>query len=252
MIHLVISGCNGRMGQVVADLCKQEEEIQIVAGIDLHPEKRSDFPVYADPMEYVGPADVVIDFSAPQALDGLLDFCRSRSAGIVLATTGYSETQLMAIEAAAKQIPIFKSANMSLGINVLLELVRSAAKVLGGSYDVEIEERHHNQKVDAPSGTALMLADAINEENNGAYHYVYDRSSVRQKRDPKEIGISSVRGGSIVGDHEVLFCGPDEVITLRHTAYSRSIFANGAVNAAVYLAKKEPGLYDMGDLIAAL
>lgn len=175
MIHLVISGCNGRMGQVVADLCKQEEEIQIVAGIDLHPEKRSDFPVYADPMEYVGPADVVIDFSAPQALDGLLDFCRSRSAGIVLATTGYSETQLMAIEAAAKQIPIFKSANMSLGINVLLELVRSAAKVLGGSYDVEIEERHHNQKVDAPSGTALMIAEAAAASLPYEAHYVYDR-----------------------------------------------------------------------------
>ena len=152
----------------------------------------------------------------------------------------------------SRSVPVFKSANMSMGINVLAELCKRASAVLGINYDIEIVEQHHHNKLDAPSGTALMLADAINEENNGAYHYVYDRSSVRQKRDPKEIGISSVRGGSIVGDHEVLFCGPDEVITLRHTAYSRSIFANGAANAAVYLAKKEPGLYDMGDLIAAL
>ena len=139
-----------------------------------------------------------------------------------------------------------------MGVNVLIELARQATKVLGGEFDIEIVEKHHNKKLDAPSGTALMIADAINEEAGGAYHYVYDRHDVRQKRDPKEIGISSVRGGSIVGDHEVLFCGPDEVITLKHTAYSRNIFANGAVNAAVYLAKKEPGLYNMGDMIAAL
>ena len=141
---------------------------------------------------------------------------------------------------------------MSVGINVLIELARRATKLFDGEFDIEIVEKHHHNKLDAPSGTALMLADAINEENNGAYHYVYDRSSVRQKRDPKEIGISSVRGGSIVGDHEVLFCGPDEVITLKHTAYSRSVFANGAINAAVYLAKKEPGLYNMGNMIAEL
>lgn len=250
MIHLVISGCNGRMGQVVADLCKQEAEIQIVAGIDLQPEKRSDFPVYADPMEYVGPADVVIDFSAPQALDGLLNFCRSRDAGIVLATTGYSEAQLAAIETAAKQIPIFKSANMSLGINVLLELVRSAAKVLGGSYDVEIEERHHNQKVDAPSGTALMIAEAAAASLPYEAHYVYDRHAVRQKRDAGEIGISSLRGGTIVGEHTVLFAGRDETIEIKHTALSREIFANGAVKAALFLAAhRAPGLYNMSNLI---
>ena len=152
----------------------------------------------------------------------------------------------------SRSIPVFKSANMSMGINVLSELCKRASAILGANYDIEIVEQHHHNKLDAPSGTALMLADAINEENDGAYHYVYDRSSVRQKRDPKEIGISAVRGGSIVGDHEVLFCGPDEVITLRHTAYSRNIFANGAINAAVYLAKKEPGLYNMSNMIAEM
>ena len=152
----------------------------------------------------------------------------------------------------SRTVPVFKSANMSMGINVLSELCKRASAILGANYDIEIVEQHHHNKLDAPSGTALMLADAINEQNNGEYHYVYDRSSVRQKRDPKEIGISAVRGGSIVGDHEVLFCGPDEVITLKHTAYSRNIFANGAVNAAVYLAKKEPGLYNMGNMIAEM
>ena len=170
----------------------------------------------------------------------------------MVCTTGLSEELQLKVVQLSRTVPVFKSANMSMGINVLSELCKRASAILGANYDIEIVEQHHHNKLDAPSGTALMLADAINEQNNGEYHYVYDRSSVRQKRDPKEIGISSVRGGSIVGDHEVLFCGPDEVITLKHTAYSRNIFANGAVNAAVYLAKKEPGLYNMGDVIAAL
>ena len=250
MIHLVISGCNGRMGQVVAALCRQEAEIKVVAGIDLHAEKHSDFPVYADPMEYPGPADVVIDFSAPQALDGLLTFCKSRGAGIVLATTGYSERQQADIEAAAGQIPVFQSANMSLGINVLLELVRSAARVLGGRYDVEVEERHHSQKVDAPSGTALMIADEIRACLPYEAHYVYDRHAVRQKREPQEIGISSLRGGTIVGEHTVLFAGRDETIEIKHTALSREIFATGAVRAAIFLAAhRTPGRYNMSNLI---
>ena len=193
-----------------------------------------------------------IDFSSPAAVEKALPYCKTHKLPIVVCTTGLSEELQLKVVQLSRSVPVFKSANMSMGINVLAELCKRASAVLGINYDIEIVEQHHHNKLDAPSGTALMLADAINEENNGAYHYVYDRSSVRQKRDPKEIGISSVRGGSIVGDHEVLFCGPDEVITLRHTAYSRSIFANGAVNAAVYLAKKEPGLYDMGDLIAAL
>ena len=240
------------MGQVVARICAADEQVQVAAGFNRTPIQKNDFPVYADPMEYTGTADAVIDFSNPANLTSLLRFSVEKQIPVVLCTTGYSPEQLAEIDRAAEQVPVFRSGNMSLGINLLLALVKKAAAVLGGDYDIEIVEQHHHNKLDAPSGTALMLADAINEQNNGEYHYVYDRSSVRQKRDPKEIGISSVRGGSIVGDHEVLFCGPDEVITLKHTAYSRNIFANGAVNAAVYLAKKEPGLYNMGDMIAAL
>ena len=251
MLKIINSGCTGKMGQVVQAICAADPDVTIVAGFATH-QDNLDYPVYTNPANFTGEADVVIDFSNPKALDHLLPFCVERCIPIVIATTGFSPEQLAQIDEAAKTIPVFRSANMSLGINVLLELVKKAASILGSSSDIEIVERHHNRKVDAPSGTALMLADAINEENDGAYHYVYDRSAVRQKRDPKEIGISAVRGGSIVGDHEVLFCGPDEVITLRHTAYSRNIFANGAINAAVYLAKKEPGLYNMSNMIAEM
>ena len=202
----------------------------------------------ADAAALIGEYGIVDATVAEKALP----YCQTHKMPIVVCTTGLSEELQLKVVQLSRSVPVFKSANMSMGINVLAELCKRASAVLGINYDIEIVEQHHHNKLDAPSGTALMLADAINEQNDGAYHYVYDRSSVRQKRDPKEIGISAVRGGSIVGDHEVLFCGPDEVITLRHTAYSRSIFANGAVNAAVYLAKKEPGLYDMGDLIAAL
>ena len=252
MLKIALSGCSGRMGRVISDIVSGRDGMEIVAGFDLRTEQYADFPVYKDFAEFQGDCDVVIDFSNAALTENLLDYCEARRLPVVICTTGHSAEQLDRIRAASASIPIFRSGNMSIGINLLSELCKRASAILGADYDVEIVEQHHHNKLDAPSGTALMLADAINEENDGAYHYVYDRSSVRQKRDPKEIGISSVRGGSIVGDHEVLFCGPDEVITLRHTAYSRSIFANGAVNAAVYLAKKEPGLYDMGDLIAAL
>ena len=203
--------------------------------------EQNGIPVYDSLEKLNGKGDVIIDFSSPAAVEKALPYCQTHKMPIVVCTTGLSEELQLKVVQLSRSVPVFKSANMSMGINVLAELCKRASAVLGINYDIEIVEQHHHNKLDAPSGTALMLADAINEENNGAYHYVYDRS-----------GISSVRGGSIVGDHEVLFCGPDEVITLRHTAYSRSIFANGAVNAAVYLAKKEPGLYDMGDLIAAL
>ena len=197
-------------------------------------------------------ADVVMDFSRPEALPEVASYIRRTGTPLLSGTTGYTEAEKGSLFALGSAAPVLWSANYSLGVAVLARALQVIAPVLGPDFDIEITETHHSQKADAPSGTALMLADAINEQNNGEYHYVYDRSSVRQKRDPKEIGISSVRGGSIVGDHEVLFCGPDEVITLKHTAYSRNIFANGAVNAAVYLAKKEPGLYNMGDMIAAL
>ena len=242
MTDIVIQGIGGRMGHVLCDMIAQREDCRVIAGIDLKDGDQNGIPVYDSLEKLNGKGDVVIDFSSPAA----------HKLPIVVCTTGLSEELQLKVVQLSRTVPVFKSANMSMGINVLSELCKRASAILGANYDIEIVEQHHHNKLDAPSGTALMLADAINEQNNGEYHYVYDRSSVRQKRDPKEIGISSVRGGSIVGDHEVLFCGPDEVITLKHTAYSRNIFANGAVNAAVYLAKKEPGLYNMGDMIAAL
>ena len=199
--------------------------------------------------------DAAIEFTTPSTAFDNLRICFETGVPVVCGTTGWTE-RLHEAEALCRQHggAFFYASNYSIGVNVFFEVNRKLAELMNrfGTYDVTVEETHHTQKKDAPSGTALMLADAINEENDGAYHYVYDRSAVRQKRDPKEIGISAVRGGSIVGDHEVLFCGPDEVITLRHTAYSRNIFANGAINAAVYLAKKEPGLYNMSNMIAEM
>ena len=252
MTELVIQGIGGRMGHVLCDMIAGREDCRVVAGIDLHAGEQDGIPVVSDPEALAGRGDVIIDFSSPAAVEKILPYCEAHKTPIVLCTTGLSDELNLKIVQLSRSVPVFKSANMSMGINLLAELCKRASAILGGGYDVEIVEQHHHNKLDAPSGTALMLADAINEQNDGAYHYVYDRSAVRAKRDPKEIGISAVRGGSIVGDHEVLFCGPDEVITLKHTAYSRSIFANGAINAAVYLAKKDPGLYNMNDLIAEL
>jgi 4-hydroxy-tetrahydrodipicolinate reductase len=251
MTKVIISGCNGKMGQVVTDLCNANAEIQVVAGFDVNPEKRNDYPVYADPMEFPGSADCIIDFSHPNALTGLLNYCKKSGCGIVLATTGYSEAQLAEIQAASEEIRIFKSANMSLGINVLLALVRQAAKVLGSTSDIEIVEKHHNRKLDAPSGTALMIADAAASALPYEPDYTFERHSVRQKRGQTEIGISSVRGGTIVGEHEILFAGTDEVLEIKHTAYSRDIFATGAVKAAAYIgALSAPGLYNMENLVS--
>ncbi len=250
MTDIVIQGICGQMGHVLCEMIARREDCRVVAGIDLKDGEENGIPVVSSPDKLEGRGNVIIDFSSPAAVEKVLPYCEAHKMPIILCTTGMSDELNLKIVQLSRSVPVFKSANMSLGINLLAELCKRASAILGTAYDVEIVEQHHHNKVDAPSGTALMLADAINEENNGAYRYVYDRASVRQKRDPMEIGISSVRGGSIVGDHEVLFCGPDEVITLKHTAYSRSVFANGAINAAVYLAKKEPGLYNMSDLIA--
>lgn len=251
MIRVIISGCNGKMGQVVTAMCAARDNIQIVAGIDVYAVQKNDYPVYADPMEFPGKADCIIDFSNPAALSSLLAYCRKTGCAIVLATTGYSDDQLREIEAAAKEIRVFRSANMSLGINVLLSLVRQATKILGGTCDIEIAEKHHNRKLDAPSGTAIMIADAAASALEQAPEYVYERHSVRQKRGQNEIGISSVRGGTIVGEHEVLFAGTDEVLEIKHSAYSREIFANGAVQAAQFLAgRTAPGLYNMEHLVS--
>lgn len=253
MLRLAISGCNGHMGRVVEAICAADPDLSIVAGFDILGSGERDFKVYSSPAEFPGEADVVVDFSSPAALKALLDFGTARAVPLVLCTTGYAPEQLAAIDEAAKAIPIFRSGNMSLGINVLMELVRRAAAVLGADFDVEIVERHHRRKVDAPSGTALMLAEAAASALPYESTQVYDRSAVRKPRDAHEIGISSVRGGTIVGDHEVIFAGRDEVIELRHSAQSREVFASGAVKAAKFLAGVQaPGLYSMSDLLSSI
>lgn len=251
MLQVIISGCNGKMGRVVEEICGADGGIAVAAGFDVNTESHG-YPVYAVPSNCSVRADCVIDFSSPKALDGLLAYCLSNSVPVVLATTGYSPEQLEQIEAAAKEIPVFRSANMSLGINVLLELVKQAAAVLGDSCDIEIVEQHHRRKVDAPSGTALMIADAAREALSHDPAYCYGRHDRREPRPRNEIGISSVRGGTIVGVHEVIFAGRDEVIEIKHTAMSREIFASGAVKAARFLATVSgPGMYNMAQLVAA-
>ncbi|MEG1633102.1 MAG: 4-hydroxy-tetrahydrodipicolinate reductase [Oscillospiraceae bacterium] len=251
MPKIIVSGCNGHMGQAVVNICSGRDDMEVVAGFNRTPVKKNDFPVYADPMEYAGAADVIVDFSNPANLDGLLAYAVRRKIPLVLCTTGYSPEQLEQIKKTSEKAPVFRSGNMSLGINLLMNLVRRASAVLGGSFDVEIVERHHNRKVDAPSGTALMLADAAAEALPYSANYVYDRQSVRHKREKSEIGISSVRGGTIVGEHEVIFAGQDEVLELKHTAQSRDVFANGAVTAAAFMAHiKTPGCYTMEDVLA--
>ena len=251
MLKLLISGCNGRMGRAVEEVCASEPEITITGGIDLLGPGEREFPVVSSPAGFRGEADVLVDFSAPAALEGLLEWGQTRRVPLVLCTTGYRPVQQEAIAQTARRIPIFRSANMSLGINVLLDLVRRAAAVLGGDFDIEIVERHHSKKLDAPSGTALMLAEAAASALPYEPEYVYDRHSVRKPRDKREIGVSSLRGGTIVGDHTVVFAGRDEVIEISHHAASREVFAAGAVKAAKFLAGVDrPGLYDMSHLIA--
>lgn len=249
MVRLILSGCNGKMGRVITACVAERCDCKIVAGFDINTESHAGYPVYANPANCMMEADVIIDFSHPSALDGVLTFAKDHRLPVVIATTGLSDEQIQKVRAAAGDVAVFFSGNMSLGINLLMELARKAAAVLGGDFDVEIIEKHHNQKLDAPSGTALALADSINEASDGAYHYVYDRSQERKKRDSREIGISAVRGGTIVGDHDVIFAGTDEVITFEHRAYSRAVFGKGAIQAAKFLAGKPAGRYDMSDVI---
>ena len=250
MVRAIMHGCNGAMGQVISGIAAKDEEISIVAGIDMRTEQKNDYPVFASLNECKVEADVVIDFSNAGAVDELLDYCVKKSLPVVLCTTGLSDEQLKKVDECSEKIAVLKSANMSMGINLLLKLLKDAAKVLApAGYDIELVEKHHNQKLDAPSGTALALADSINEAMGNEYEYVYDRSQVRKKRDAKEIGISAVRAGTIVGEHEVIFAGTDEVIEFKHTAYSRSVFAKGAVEAGKFLAGQPAGMYDMGDVI---
>ena len=250
MIRAIMHGCNGKMGQVITGLIAADGEIELVAGIDKIDNRVNPYPVFTDIKECNIEADVIIDFSTAAAVDGVLAYCVEKQLPCVLCTTGLSKEQLDKVAECAGKVAILKSANMSLGINLLLKILKEAAGVLApAGFDIEVVEKHHNQKVDAPSGTALALANSINEEFDHAYEYVYDRSSKREKRSEKEIGISAVRGGSIVGEHDVIFAGADEVITFSHTAYSKAIFAKGAVQAAKFLAGKEPGLYDMSYVV---
>ena len=252
MIRAIMSGCNGKMGQVITGICKEDAEIEIVAGIDLYDGIKNDYPVFPNISVCDVAADVIIDFSNAKAVDDLLVYSVDKQIPVVLCTTGLSEEQLKKVDGASKKVAVLKSANMSLGINMLMELLKQAATILApAGFDMEIVEKHHNQKLDAPSGTALALADAIKEVAGDEYYYKYDRSQEHKKRDPKEIGISAVRGGTIVGVHDVIFAGEDEVIEFTHTAYSKSVFAKGAIEAAKFLAGKPAGMYDMTDVIAS-
>ena len=250
MVKIIMHGCNGHMGQVISGIVEKDPDAEIVAGIDIADQGKNSYPVFTDIDACQVEADAIIDFSSAKATDKLLEYSAARQIPVVLCSTGLSQEQLAKVEETSRKVAVLKSANMSLGINTLLKLVQDAAKVLAAAgFDMEIVEKHHRLKVDAPSGTALALADSLNEAMDNQYHYVYDRSQKREKRDDKEIGISAVRGGTIVGEHEIIFAGQDEVIEFKHTAYSKAIFGKGAVEAAKFLAGKPAGRYDMSDVI---
>ena len=250
MTKIIMHGCNGHMGQVISKLVENDPDAEIVAGIDMADNGTNSYPVFTDIEKCQVEADAMIDFSSYKATDKVLDYCVSRKLALVLCTTGLTEEQLEKVKKSSGQMAILRSANMSLGINTLMKLIQDAAKVLAtAGFDMEIVEKHHKLKCDAPSGTALALADSLNEAMDESYHYVYDRSQRHEQRDAKEIGISSVRGGTIVGDHDVIFAGPDEVITFSHQAYSKGVFGKGAVEAAKFLKGKAAGMYDMSNVI---
>lgn len=248
MINILLSGACGKMGNAVARCVKEDDSLKIIAGVD-KAEMLCDFPIFKSFDNVNVKPDVIIDFSNVAVLDSLLDFAIKNDVAAILATTGYNAEQIAKIKDASTKIPVFFTANMSLGVNLLCSLARSAAKILGGNFDVEIIEKHHNQKLDAPSGTALMLANAVNEVFDDKYNYEYDRHSKRQKRSKSEIGIHAIRGGTIVGEHDVIFAGHDEVITLSHAAQSKEVFAAGAVKAAKFIVGKPCGMYDMGSIL---
>lgn len=249
MINIAITGACGKMGRVIAGIVSERDDCKIIAGVDLNNEQYSDFPVYKNVFDMETKPDVIVDYSHPSALENLLDYGKINNVPLVIATTGYTEEQRQQIHSAAEQIPIFFTFNMSLGINLLVDLAKRATRLLGGQFDIEIVEKHHNLKKDAPSGTAIMIAEAINGELDNKMKYVYDRHNVRKARDKDEIGMHAIRGGTIVGEHDIIFAGHDEVITLSHSAGSKEVFAVGSVNAAVFLAGKEKGLYEMSDLV---
>lgn len=249
MINILMSGCNGKMGQVISRLASQRDDLRVAAGFDIQNSLPNPYPVFTNLESCDVKVDVIIDFSNPSALENLLNFAVKKSIPVVVATTGLTQNHMALIDTASKKIPVFFSANMSIGVNLLIDLVQKAAKVLEGNFDIEIVEKHHNQKIDAPSGTALAIADAINSALEQKQDYIFDRHSRRKKRSKTEIGIHAVRGGTIVGDHSVIFAGNDEIIELNHIATSKEIFGVGSLKAAKYLYDKKPGMYNMKDLI---
>ncbi len=251
MTEIILNGCNGKMGYALSRIIAERDDCTVVAGVDLRTDIEREFPVF-DKIDEVKKGDVIIDFSHPSCLSNLLGYAVANKIPAVIATTGLTDADIENIKEASRFVPVFFTFNMSLGINLLVELAKTASKVLGDSFDVEILEKHHNQKIDAPSGTAIMLANAVNEVNDNKYYFEYDRHSKREKRSKREIGIHSIRGGNIVGEHEVIFAGHDETVTLSHSAGSKEVFAVGAVNAAVFISNKIPGLYDMKDLISEI
>lgn len=248
MTKILLSGANGKMGNVIRGIVSERDDCEIVAGVDINT-LSTDFPVYSNIKDVKETADVIVDFSNPAALQSLIDYSKENGTPLVIATTGYSEEQKNAIKEASQFSPIFFTYNMSIGINLLVNLAKKAVSVLGDDFDVEIVEKHHNQKIDAPSGTALMLADAIAEEKENKVNYEFNRHSKREKRPKDEIGLHSIRGGTIVGEHDVMFCGKDEIITLSHSARSKEIFAVGAIKAALYMSGKPAGMYDMSNIV---
>lgn len=252
MIKLIICGVLGKMGSQLMEACFEDHNIEIVAGVDTEEGRLANIPIYKSLAACPAAADVVIDFSNPGLTGAITDYCRETHSALVMCTTGHNEAQAALIRRLADDVAVFQSANMSLGIALLKALARKAALALHNDFDIEILERHHNRKLDAPSGTAMMLAGEINTALGGQYDYVYDRQQVRRKRDKREIGLHSIRGGTIVGDHEVIFAGNDEIITLSHSAASRAIFAVGALNAARFIVKQPPGFYNMDSLMAGI
>ncbi len=250
MTRIILNGCCGRMGRMISEISAGDKDIEIVAGADVYDNKKNDYPVYPEISRCNEEADVIVDFSLPDSLEKLLSYAVTRKLPVVLCTTGLTEEQLSKVKEASEKVAILRSANMSLGINILLKVLKSISPVLSeNGFDIEIVEKHHREKKDAPSGTALALAEAVNDSLKGKKDFVYDRSRRSERRPDSEIGISAVRGGTIPGDHDIIFAGEDEVITLSHRAYSRAVFAKGALAAAAYLKDKAPGMYDMGDVL---
>ncbi len=251
MVKILISGICGHMGRNVLELAREDKDIECVGGVDLQAGELCGVPVYDSLEKVQDTADAVIDFSSASNLENLLAYAKKTGTALILAATGYTGEQLAAIEEAAKEVPIFKTANLSVGINLLQKLVREAAATLGEQFDIEIVERHHNLKKDAPSGTALMLAESANEAFAEAKRYVCGREGMVGARTKGEIGIHAVRGGNIVGEHEVMFAGEDEIVTLSHSARSKRAFAAGALRAAKFMAGKPAGRYDMQDVLGS-